>query len=122
MTDLVEKVAEAIADSANEPVECLTQRSWARTDTYFLPNDRDRVAALAAINAVRLWDKSASAMQVREMTVEEVARVLFESRYPFSWDIASKRVLNENLYAEADQCRRDAKALAKLGTIRIVGD
>jgi hypothetical protein len=42
---------------------------------------------------------------------DELAKVLFESRYPFSWNIASKRTLNENLYAEAEQCRKDAQAV-----------
>lgn len=105
MTDLVEKVAEAIADSANKPVECLTQRSWARTDAYFLPNDRDRVAALAAINAVRLWDKSANAMQVREMTVGQVTDYIYSN----------------TAFIKAD-ARIVANTLAKLGTIRIVGE
>ena len=55
---MIEHVAAAIADSNNEPIECLTKDSWARTDAYFVPTDRDRVAAYMAICAIRQWDKN----------------------------------------------------------------
>lgn len=42
--------------------------------------------------------------------VERVAQAIFESRYPFSWAVASQRSPDENLGDDAERCRRDARA------------
>jgi hypothetical protein len=41
---------------------------------------------------------------------EGVARAIYESRYPFSWEIVSRREPGENLADDVAACRRDANA------------
>jgi len=66
--------------------------------------------------------QASRASSERGVSLEKCARAVFESRYPFSWDVCSKRSDSENLGIEAHQCRRDAKALLTAAGIKFTDD